>query len=66
MSFQICGSVTFSFKSIKSPFKYMSGHDISAIDPCIEENIFLWMFDLGCISLFRALCNTTKIILDCN
>ena len=45
---------------------YVRSYDISVINPFIEENMFLWMFDLTCISLFRALCRTIKIIFDCN
>ena len=35
---------------------YVRSYDISVINPFIEQNLFLWMFDLTCISLFRALC----------
>ena len=35
---------------------YVRSYDISVINPFIEENLFLQMFDLTCISLFRALC----------
>ena len=35
---------------------YVRSYDISVINPFIEENLFLWMFVLTCISLFRAPC----------
>ena len=35
---------------------YVRSYDISVINPFIEENLFLRMFHLTCISLFRALC----------
>ena len=35
---------------------YVRSYDISVINPFIEGNLFLWMFDLTCISLFRTLC----------
>ena len=33
---------------------YLRSYDISVINPLIEENMFLQMFDLTCISLLRA------------
>ena len=45
---------------------YVRSYDISVINPFIEENMFLRMLDLTCISLFKALCRTIKIFLDCN
>ena len=35
---------------------YVRSYDISVINPFFEESMFLWKFDLTCISLFRALC----------
>ena len=45
---------------------YWRSYDISVINPLIEENMFLRMFDLTCISLLRALSRTIPIILDCS
>ena len=44
---------------------YLRSYDISVINPLIEENMFLQMFDLTCISLLRALSRTIQI-LDCS
>ena len=43
---------------------YLRSYDISVINPLIEENMFLQMVDLTCISLLRALSRTIQIILQ--
>ena len=40
---------------------YLRSYDISVINPLIEENMFLRMFNLTCISLLRALSRTIQI-----
>ena len=42
---------------------YLRSYDISVTNPLIEENMFLQMFDLTCISLLRAQSHTIQIIL---
>ena len=42
---------------------YLRSYDISVTNPLIEENMFLQMFDLTCISLLRAQSRTIQIIL---
>ena len=41
---------------------YLRSYDISVINPLTEENMFLQMFDLTCISLLRAQCRTIQIL----
>ena len=41
---------------------YLRSYDISVTNPLIEENMFLQMFDLTCISLLRAQSHTIQII----
>ena len=41
---------------------YLRSYDISVINPLIEENMFLPMFNLTCISLLRAQSRTVEKI----